>query len=73
MFKGLRIRLTLWFVLLSSIAFFILAIGNTYFFHTSLTRVLDDELKALTEQVAPLLFLKRNGLQTHGLLDQLHN
>lgn len=72
MFKGLRIRLTLWFLLLSSIAFFILAIGNTYLFQTSLTRVLDDELKALTEQVAPLVFLERNDLQARGLVEQLH-
>ncbi len=72
MFKGLRIRLTLWFVLLSSIAFFILAVGNTYLFQTSLTRVLDDELKALTEQVAPLVFIVRNDLQARGLVEQLH-
>ncbi len=72
MFKGLRIRLTLWFVLLSSVAFIILAVGNTYLFQTSLTRVLDDELKALTEQVAPLIFIVRNDLQARGLVEQLH-
>ncbi len=72
MFKGLRIRLTLWFALLSTIAFTFLALGNTYLFETSLTRVLDDELKALCEQVAPLIFIVRNDLQARGLVEQLH-
>lgn len=72
MFKGLRIRLTLWFMLLSGVAFFILAIGNTYLFQKSLTQQLDDELKALTEQVAPLVYIVRNDLQARGLVEQLH-
>lgn len=72
MFKGLRIRLTLWFMLLSSVAFFVLAIGNTYLFQKSLTQQLDDELKALTEQVAPLVYIVRNDLQARGLVEQLH-
>lgn len=72
MFKWLRIRLTLWFVLLSSVAFFLLALGNIYLFRTSLTSVLDDELTALTEQVAPLVFVVRNDLQARDLVEQLH-
>lgn len=72
MFRGLRIRLTLWFVLLSSIAFFFLAVGNTYLFSSALTRVLDEELSALTEQVAPLIYIVRNDLQARGLVEQLH-
>lgn len=72
MFKGLRIRLTLWFLLLSGVAFFMLAIGNTYLFQKSLTQQLDDELNALTEQVAPLVYIVRNDLQARGLVEQLH-
>lgn len=72
MFTGLRVRLTLWFVLLSTIAFTLLAVGNTYLFRTALTNALDDELKALTEQVAPLVYIVRNDLQARGLMEQLH-
>ncbi|HNB24276.1 MAG TPA: HAMP domain-containing sensor histidine kinase [Candidatus Melainabacteria bacterium] len=72
MFRGLRIRLTLWFMLLSGVAFFLLAIGNTYLFQKSLTQQLDDELKALTEQVSPLVYIVRNDLQARDLVEQLH-
>ena len=72
MFKGLRIRLTLWFALLTSVTFFVLAVGNTYLFQTSLTKVLDDELKALTEQVAPLVIVVRNDIEARGLVEQMH-
>lgn len=72
MFTGLRVRLTLWFVLLSTIAFTLLAVGNTYLFRTALTGALDDELRALTEQVAPLVYIVRNDLQARGLMEQLH-
>jgi signal transduction histidine kinase len=72
MFTGLRVRLTLWFVLLSTIAFTLLAVGNTYLFRTALTNALDDELRALTEQVAPLVYIVRNDLKARGMMEQLH-
>jgi len=72
MFTGLRVRLTLWFVFLSFIAYTFLAIGNTYVFKNALSNALDEELKALAEQVSPLVFMVRNDLQARGLMEQLH-
>lgn len=59
MFQGLRIRLTLWFVLLSGLAYVLFVFGSTFLFHNALTRALDDELHALLAEAAPIIMVAR--------------
>jgi signal transduction histidine kinase len=61
MFKSLRWRLTIWFVLLTSIVYTSSALIGLWLFRIELTRVIDDELRALAEELRPAIVL-RSGL-----------
>jgi signal transduction histidine kinase len=60
MFKSLRWRLTIWFVVLTSIVYTSSALIGMWLFRTELTRVIDDELRALADELRPAIVL-RNG------------
>lgn len=59
MFQGLRLRLTMWFVLLSGLAYVLFVLGSTFLFYNALTRALDDELHALLAEAAPIVLVAR--------------
>jgi two-component system, OmpR family, manganese sensing sensor histidine kinase len=61
MFKSLRWRLTIWFVVLTSIVFTSSALVGLWLFRIELTRVIDDELHALADELRPAIFVN-NGL-----------
>jgi len=53
MLKSLRWRLTIWFVVLTTIVIAMSAIFGVMFFTINLNDALDDELKALASEIAP--------------------
>lgn len=67
MFKSLRLRLTLWFVLLSSVVCLFFIMISSGVFYGGMTRQLDDELTALLTEVTPLVYFENDDLQIKGL------
>jgi signal transduction histidine kinase len=55
MFKSLRWRLTFWFVCLTSIVYASSALFGMWLFRVELTRVIDEELHALAEELRPAI------------------
>lgn len=72
MFKSLRLRLTLWFVLFSGLVYVLLLLAGGSVFYASMTRALDDELVALSTEIMPLVILEREDLQIRGLKEKVH-
>lgn len=58
MFKSLRWRLTLWFVLLTTIVYTLSAVFAIWLFRVEMTRVMDEELHALVDELRPAIALK---------------
>lgn len=61
MFRTLRWRLTLWFMLLSLLVYTGLSALGIALFHTGLTSALDDELLQLTQELLPNIDYEQNG------------
>jgi signal transduction histidine kinase len=55
MFKSLRWRLTFWFVLLTSIVYTSSALIGMWLFKIELTHVIDEELRALADELRPAI------------------
>src|SRR5271156_4293386 len=55
MFKSLRWRLTFWFVLLTSIVYTSSALIGMWLFKVELTLVIDEELRALADELRPAI------------------
>ncbi|PWT99062.1 MAG: hypothetical protein C5B53_05865 [Candidatus Melainabacteria bacterium] len=58
MFKSLRWRLTFWFVLLTTIVYTLSAVFAIWLFRVEMTRVMDEELHALVDELRPAIALK---------------
>jgi signal transduction histidine kinase len=58
MFKSLRWRLTLWFVLLTTIVYTLSAVFAMWLFRVEMTRVMDEELHALVDELRPAIALQ---------------
>lgn len=61
MFRTLRWRLTLWFVLLSLLVYSGLSALGMMLFHAGLTNALDDELQQLSQELIPNVDYDANG------------
>jgi len=59
MFKSLRWRLTIWFVVLTSVVYTSSALVGLWLFRSELTRVIDDELRELAEELRPAIVLRK--------------
>lgn len=60
MFTSLRWRLTLWFVILTTIVYTISAACGMWLFKTGTIRVIDEELAALADELEPAIEIKNN-------------
>jgi signal transduction histidine kinase len=58
MFKSLRWRLTLWFVLLTTIVYTLSAVFAMWLFKAEMTRVMDEELQALIDELRPAIVVQ---------------
>jgi len=65
MFKTLRWRLTVWFIMLSLLVYASVASLGMIFFHTQLTSAIDDELQELSREVLPTVDTDKGPLQLH--------
>ena len=65
MFKTLRWRLTVWFIMLSVLVYASVATLGMVFFHAGLTNAIDDELQELSRELLPTVDFDRGDLQLH--------
>lgn len=61
MFHSLRLRLTLWFIALSTVVYTAAAVGGYFQFKTALTGVIDDEIDSLVSEIQPAIEMTPKG------------
>jgi signal transduction histidine kinase len=61
MFRSLRLRLTLWFIALSTVVYTAAAVGGYFQFKTGLTGVIDDEIDSLVSEILPAIEMTDKG------------
>jgi two-component system, OmpR family, sensor histidine kinase CiaH len=65
MFRTLRWRLTIWFIMLSVLVYASVATLGMVFFHAGLTNAIDDELQELSRELLPTVDYDEGDLQLH--------
>jgi signal transduction histidine kinase len=61
MFHSLRLRLTLWFIALSTVVYTAAAVGGYFQFKTGLTGLIDDEIDSLVSEILPAIEMTDRG------------
>ena len=61
MFRSLRLRLTLWFIALSTVVYTAAAVGGYFQFKTGLTGLIDDEIDSLVSEILPAIEMTDKG------------
>ncbi|HEY9757089.1 MAG TPA: HAMP domain-containing sensor histidine kinase [Oculatellaceae cyanobacterium] len=61
MFHSLRLRLTLWFIVLSAIVYSAAGVGGYFQFKTGLTGLVDEEIESLVSEILPAIEVTDNG------------
>jgi OmpR-family two-component system manganese-sensing sensor histidine kinase len=61
MFQSLRLRLTLWFIVLSAIVYTAAGVGGYFQFKTGLTSVVDEEIESLVSEILPAIEVTDKG------------
>jgi signal transduction histidine kinase len=61
MFQSLRLRLTLWFIALSTVVYTAAAVGGYFQFKTGLTGVIDEEIESLVSEILPAIEVTDKG------------
>ena len=61
MFRSLRLRLTLWFIALSTVVYTAAAVGGYFQFKNGLTGVIDEEIESLVSEILPAIEVTDKG------------
>ncbi|HEY9681324.1 MAG TPA: HAMP domain-containing sensor histidine kinase [Oculatellaceae cyanobacterium] len=61
MFHSLRLRLTLWFIVLSAIVYSAAGVGGYFQFKTGLTGLVDEEIESLVSEILPAIEVTDKG------------